>query len=112
MAKQADAHGHVVRGSSPQVGRHAEEKVEWWFESTSIHKILRDGAVVARKAHNLEVGGSSPSPATKKKNGGLAERSIAAVLMSIRADRRETPVRNPPNSVEILESYSRDLSGS
>ena len=28
---------------------------------------MRDGAVVARKAHNLEVGGSNPSPATKLK---------------------------------------------
>ena len=28
----------------------------------------RGGAVVARKAHNLEVGGSSPPPATKKTN--------------------------------------------
>jgi hypothetical protein len=30
-------------------------------------KILRGRAEVARKAHNLEVGGSSPSPATKLK---------------------------------------------
>ena len=30
--------------------------------------ISRDRAVVAREAHNLEVGGSNPSPATKLKN--------------------------------------------
>ena len=29
--------------------------------------ILRGGAVVARKAHNLEVVGSIPTPATRKK---------------------------------------------
>ena len=29
-------------------------------------KILRGGAVAARQAHNLKVGGSNPSPATKK----------------------------------------------
>jgi hypothetical protein len=30
-------------------------------------KILRGGAVAARKAHNLEVAGSNPVPATKNK---------------------------------------------
>ena len=30
-----------------------------------LNNILRDRAEVARKAHNLEVGGSNPSPATK-----------------------------------------------
>ena len=37
------------------------------FESSTGYKILRGRAVVARKAHNLEVVGSSPAPATKKK---------------------------------------------
>ena len=39
------------------------------FESSTGYKkdILRGRAVVARKAHNLEVVGSSPAPATKEK---------------------------------------------
>ena len=36
------------------------------FESSTGYKISRGRAVVARKAHNLEVIGSSPVPATKK----------------------------------------------
>ena len=34
---------------------------------------MRDRAVVARQAHNLEVGGSNPSPATKVKFGNIAQ---------------------------------------
>ena len=36
----------------------------WRFEPSLVYKMW-DRAVVARKAHNLEVGGSNPSPATK-----------------------------------------------
>ena len=32
-----------------------------------LHSKSRDRAVVARQAHNLKVGGSTPSPATKWK---------------------------------------------
>ena len=34
-----------------------------------VNETSRDGAVVARWAHNPKVGGSSPPPATKKANG-------------------------------------------
>ena len=37
------------------------------------NSIVRDRAVVARRAHNPEVVGSSPAPATKKKVGFLAD---------------------------------------
>ena len=39
-------------------------------------------AVVARKAHNLEVGGSNPSPATnlKKSNNNWLEKSVTLYL--------------------------------
>ena len=36
-----------------------------WVRVPPWSQILRGRAVVARKAHNLEVGGSNPSPATK-----------------------------------------------
>ena len=43
------------------------------FESSTGYKISRGRAVVARKAHNLEVIGSSPVPATKKKNESFSK---------------------------------------
>ncbi len=36
---------------------------------SAVKTISRGGAVVARQAHNLEAGGSNPSPATMKTNG-------------------------------------------
>jgi hypothetical protein len=42
----------------------------WVRVPPSVHK-LRDRAEVACKAHNLEVGGSNPPPATKMKTSLL-----------------------------------------
>lgn len=46
------------------------------------HAIRRDRAVVARKAHDLEVGGSNPSPATvyHKKKGCAQRRPFFCAL--------------------------------
>ena len=43
---------------------------------TGNHQTMRGGAEAARQAHNLEVGGSNPSPAIYKQRGvaQLAER--------------------------------------
>ena len=50
----------------PIIGE-AELKTALWVRILSYLHILWDRAVVARKAHNLEVGGSSPPPATNLK---------------------------------------------
>lgn len=50
---------------SATVAQPRQKRGKCQFESDRFQQTtVRDGAVVARKAHNLEVGGSSPSPAT------------------------------------------------
>ena len=46
---------------------HTLFKIIWWFVKNVVilQSKPRDGAVVARWAHNPKVAGSSPAPATK-----------------------------------------------
>ena len=43
------------------------------------HQILRDVAVVASESHNLEVGGSNPSPATIFKYKVMGEKKLRTI---------------------------------
>ena len=43
-------------------------------------KASRDGAAVARRAHNPKVGGSNPSPATKSESRGASNGAPLVVL--------------------------------
>ena len=52
MRPQSDSFKQHVRGGFHDVAEVITNNISW------------DRAVVARKAHNLEVGGSNPSPAT------------------------------------------------
>ena len=56
---------------------------------------LRDRAEVARKAHNLEVIGSSPVPATKKKNESFSKlfRNVGYKVSSLKKLHTETYLR-------------------
>ena len=59
MRPQSDSFKQRVRGGFHDVAEVITNNISW------------DRAVVARKAHNLEVGGSNPSPATNISRGGL-----------------------------------------
>jgi hypothetical protein len=52
------------------------------FDYLCLAKIARGGAVAARRAHNPKVGGSNPSPATKKR---LAFLDLGRVAQLVRA---------------------------
>ena len=72
QACSAEQHGQVSHGICPAC--RAEHFPEEFPEE------LRDGAVVARHAHNVEVAGSIPAPATNLSEFAVAERSAEWIV--------------------------------
>lgn len=66
---------------------------------------MRGGAEAARKAHNLEVGGSNPSPATRRKRTASLKLQLfiqLIVMMRVHACHRSLARGYPKKTCSLL----------
>ena len=83
------AWGKYTRSSSgKKINRAGDEKSDCAAPRSRVPCSWRDGAAAACKAHNLEVGGSNPSPAT------IGPMVVAAALLALVPRRRSRMVRD------------------